>query len=284
MTTSYEAFGQITTRVDGEVRTLTRRRESNLLALLVAAQGRPVSTDRILVELWGADSLASGPASVQVAVSRLRTWLDPERSGARLIARSPAGYSLAVSRDDVDVWAFEDLVEQSLAAPTPVERLVLATQASDLWQGEPYAACDGDSVRAEAVRLEELLVTVHETRAEALLALGQPAPVVRLLGPAVEAHPYREQLWALLARAQYASARQADALATLARLRTRLAEDLGVDPSPCIRAMEQRILAQDPGLVVPTQAAAGALAHRRPRRAVRRCRASSVTGALHLAG
>ena len=217
-------------------------------------------------------------------MSRLRAWLDPLRSGPPAIERTPAGYALALNREDVDVWAFEELVERSLAAPSPVERLVLATQASDLWQGEPYAACQVDSVRTESIRLEELLVTVHETRADALLALGHPAPVVRLLGPIVGSHPYREELWALLARAQYACARQADALATLARLRASLAEDLGVDPSPCIRAMEQRILAQDPGLVVPTQAAAAVHAHHLPRRVVRRCRASSVTAALHLAG
>jgi len=284
MTTSYQAFGQMTALLGDEVRTLTRRRESDLLALLIVAQGRPVSADRILLELWGTEALASGPASVQVTVSRLRAWLDPERSGPRPIERTAAGYALAVSRDDVDVWLFEELVERSLAAPTPVERLVLATQASDLWQGDPYVACHVDSVRAEAVRLEELLVTKHETRAEALIALGHPAPAVRLLGPIVGSHPYREGLWALLARAQYACARQADALATLARLRTSLAEDLGVDPSPCIRAMEQRILAQDPGLVVPTQVAAAVHAHRLPPRVDRRCRASSVTGTLHLAG
>jgi DNA-binding SARP family transcriptional activator len=283
MTTSYQAFGQITARVGDEVRTLTRRRESDLLALLIVARGRPVSVDRIVDELWGADARASGPASVQVAVSRLRSWLDPDRSGPRPIERTPAGYALVV-REEVDVWVFEELVERSLAAPTPVERLVLATHASDLWQGEPYAACRLDSVRTESVRLEELLLAVHETRAEALLALGHPAPAVRLLGPIVGSHPYREGLWALLARAQYACARQADALATLARLRTSLAEDLGVDPSPGIRAMEQRILAQDPGLVVPTQAATTDHARSLPRRAVRRCRASSVTGALHLAG
>jgi DNA-binding SARP family transcriptional activator len=284
MTTSYQAFGQITAHVGDQVRTLTRRRESDLLALLLVARGRPVSADRILLELWGAEDLASGPASVQVAVSRLRAWLDPGRSGPRPIERTPAGYVLEVGRADVDVWVFEELVQQALAARTPSERLLLATRASDLWVGEPFAACHVDSVQCEASRLQELLVTLHETRAEALLALGRPAPAVRLLAPACAAHPYREELWALLARAQYACARQADALATLATLRASLAEDLGVDPSPVIRAMEQRILAQDPGLLSPAQAATGALAHRRPRRVVRRCRAASVTGALHLAG
>ena len=91
MTTSYQAFGQMTAQLGDEVRTLTRRRESDLLALLIVAQGRPVSADRILLELWGAEALASGPASVQVTVSRLRAWLDPERSGPRPIVAHPSG-------------------------------------------------------------------------------------------------------------------------------------------------------------------------------------------------
>ena len=284
MTTSYQAFGQITAHVGDQVRTLTRRRESDLLALLIVARGRPVSADRILLELWGAEDLASGPASVQVAVSRLRAWLDPERSGPRPIERTPAGYVLEVGRADVDVWVFEELVQQALAARTPSERLLLATRASDLWHGEPFAACHVDSVRCEASRLQELLVTVHETRAEALLALGQAAPAVRLLAPACAAHPYREELWALLARAQYACARQADALSTLATLRTNLAEDLGVDPSPCVQATEQRILAQDPALVVRPGGAAADHARHPSRRVTRRCRAASVPGSLLLAG
>ena len=87
-------------------------------------------------------------------------------------------------------------------------------------------------------------MTVQEVRAEALLALGHPATAARLLASVAPDHPYREQLWALLARAQYACARQADALATLATLRTRLAEDLGVDPSSAVRSTEQAILTQ----------------------------------------
>ena len=77
---------------------------------------------------------------------------------------------------------------------------------------------------------------------------GIPAAAVRLLAAVAPEHPYREQLWALLARAQYACTRQADALTTLATLRSRLAEDLGVDPSPVVRDMERAILTQDPSL------------------------------------
>ncbi len=237
----YRVLGEIA--VDGQA--VSRRRERELLGLLVAARGRPVAVERIVEELWEADGARS---AVQVVVSRLRALLDPGRSGPVRVATTPAGYHLEAEPGEVDVWVFEDLAERSLSASTPADRVVLGTRADELWAGEPYAECEAPSLRAEAARLVELHVTVQESRAEALLSLGHPAAAVRLLAPVVPVHPYREQLWALLARAQYACARQADALATLATLRSRLAEDLGVDPSPLVRAMEQSILAQDPGL------------------------------------
>ena len=255
----YRVLGEIA--VDG--RAVTRRRERELFALLVAARGRPVAVERIVDEIWSAEGER---AAVQVAVSRLRALLDPTRSGPVRVATSPAGYQLAAAMDEVDAWVFEDLAERALAAPTAADRLVLGTRATELWAGAPYAECQAPSLRAEATRLAELHLTVQESRAEALLELGHPAAAVRLLAPVAPEHPYREQLWALLARSQYACARQADALATLAELRSRLAEDLGVDPSSVVRSMEQAILAQDPGLtpVAPARAAPS-VAHGRVR-------------------
>jgi DNA-binding SARP family transcriptional activator len=274
--TAFSVLGEIA--VDGAA--VTRRRERELLGLLVAARGRAVSVERILAEIWADEG---GRAAVQVAVSRLRTLLDPERSGRATVQSTPAGYHLVALRDLVDVWVFEDLAEQALAAPTPTDRLVLGTRADELWDGAAYAECQAPSLRTEASRLAELHVTVQESRAEALLSLGHPAAGVRLVAALTPEHPYREQLWALLARAQYACARQADALATLATLRARLAEDLGVDPSPLVRSTERAVLTQDAALSSASQARE---VHRHlvRRRSLRRCRAASVTAGLHLTG
>ncbi len=272
MTHRIRVLGQVaTSTADGAEVALTRRREREVLALLVAARGRPVSTDRLLAEVWQDDG--SAPACVQVVVSRLRALLDPTRTGRREVHSSPAGYALALESGQADVWLFEDLAEQALSAGTPSDRLVLGTRADELWDGEAYAQCRSPLLQAESARLAELRVTVDEARAEALLALGHPAAAVRLLAPVAPDHPYREQLWALLSRSQYASARQAEALATLAALRARLAEDLGVDPSAMVRATEQAILSQDPELTRP---AVVARARHGRSRIVRRCRAVSA--------
>jgi DNA-binding SARP family transcriptional activator len=247
---------------------VTRRRERELLGLLVAAGGAPVAVGHILDEL-GCDRPAA-----QVAVSRLRALLDPTRSRRAVIESTPAGYRLIAERDLVDAWSFEHQVDLALAAPTPADRLVLATRAAELCAGAPYAECQAPALVTEAARLEDLRVSAQETRAEALLALGHPAAAVRLLVALAPQHPYREPLWALLARAQYSCARQADALATLAALRSRLAEDLGVDPSPVVRRLEQAILTQDPGLADGPRPSPRS--HRPRTRVVGRCRAVSA--------
>src|SRR4051812_39649438 len=129
-------------RVLGEIAVdcvaVKRRRERELLGLLVAARGRAVSVERILSEIWPDEG---GRSSVQVAVSRVRALLDPERTGRPTVESTPAGYRLVAATDEVDGWVFEDLAEQALSAPTPADRLVLGTRAAELWRGEPYAEC-----------------------------------------------------------------------------------------------------------------------------------------------
>ena len=71
----------------------------------------------------------------------------------------------------------------------------------------------------------------------------------------VRTHPLRERLWALLATALYRSHRQGDALAALRRAREHLADELGVDPGPELRRLEDLVLRQDPSLDAPAAAA-----------------------------
>ncbi|MGZ5378580.1 MAG: BTAD domain-containing putative transcriptional regulator [Mycobacterium sp.] len=59
-------------------------------------------------------------------------------------------------------------------------------------------------------------------------------------------HPFREPAWEQLMIAYYVSARQSDALAAYQRLKTILADELGIDPSPPLRDLHERILRQEP--------------------------------------
>ncbi len=71
----------------------------------------------------------------------------------------------------------------------------------------------------------------------------------------VAEEPWRERRWAILALARYRCGRQADALESIRIARRTLAEQLGLDPSAELAALELSILRQDPALAAPPEPA-----------------------------
>ena len=103
-------------------------------------------------------------------------------------------------------------------------------------------------------RLEELRLEARERLAELRLAAGGHAGLVGELEGLVAAHPTRERLVGLLMVALYRSGRQAEALGVYQAARAVLAEELGIDPSPVLQRLYQRVLVQDPALEVAAAA------------------------------
>ena len=65
-------------------------------------------------------------------------------------------------------------------------------------------------------------------------------------------YPLDERLWAQRMLACYRAGRQGDALRAFGQARRCLSEELGVEPSPDLVALEHRILDHDPSLAAPT--------------------------------
>ena len=130
---------------------LTRRRERSVLSVLLAAHGAPVAAERLVAEVWGDEAPGQTLASLQVAVSRLRSQLEPDRQarkGSRLVSTA-AGYSLVADVADVDTWTFESLAARGpAAADARRQRLRLADEARALWTASPYADCDAPACSA----------------------------------------------------------------------------------------------------------------------------------------
>ena len=253
----YRVLGEVVVLPDGGTpRTLTRRRERSVLGVLLAARGTPVTAERLLADAW-TDVDAATLGSLQVAVSRLRVELEPDRAPRtppQVLVSGGGGYVLNAPSDAVDAWVFESLVRQALGADRAEESLRLAEEANQLWAGTPYPDCDGELLLRERDRLTELHASLLERRVEDLLALGRDADALTLAMDATGDHPFRERLWSGLALAQYRGGRQGEALETLRRLRTMLADELGVDPTPDVQEMERHILQQDPDLLaVPSR-------------------------------
>ncbi|SCK22797.1 MULTISPECIES: BTAD domain-containing putative transcriptional regulator [unclassified Streptomyces] len=216
-----------------------------LLAILVAGEGRPVSEESLAEGLWGDRPPRNPAGALQVYVSRLRRVLP-----GTALQRSVGGYRLVAP--DTDVERFRGHLVRARASAAD-ERHSDAHESFEaalrLWRGTPYEDL-GDDPSTAAVRaaLLEQRDSAQEEAAAALLATGEHAGAVAALEPLVHAAPYRERRWTLLALALYRSGRQADALNAVRRVRTLLAEELGVDPGPELRRLEGRILSQDPDL------------------------------------
>jgi predicted ATPase/DNA-binding SARP family transcriptional activator len=219
-----------------------------LLAVLLVAGGDVVPADRLVAALWGADPPAGAPVALRAYVSRLRGVL----SGAATLRHHPPGYSLSLRTGTVDAAEFEQLVDAARAAAAAGDhaRAVADLDAAlALWRGDALAEfADEEFATAEATRLTELRTTAAEDRAEALLELGRAAEALPELEMQVRRHPSRERPAVALMRALYATGRQADALGAYHALRTRLDDELGVQPAAPARALYQRILRHDPAL------------------------------------
>ncbi|MFD2355238.1 BTAD domain-containing putative transcriptional regulator [Nonomuraea ferruginea] len=239
----------------GEPVTVPGLKVRALLADLLVHDGRPVSTDRLLGDLWGDDQPGNPTGALQVRVSQLRKALEDAEPGGKHLVVSKAPPATSWPRaEQVDAARFTDLLARAEAADDPRTRAGLLADALDLWRGPAYADfADEEFTRAAVVRLEEQRLTALELRAEARLELGEHGLLVGELGDLVSRHPLRERLRAAHMRALYRAGRQSEALVGYAELRERLAEELGLDPGPELAALHQAILGQDPALSGPAE-------------------------------
>ncbi len=202
-----------------------------VLAALALSVGEAVPVSRLVDVVWGEDPPRTADKTLQGYVARLRKGLGPET-----IVRAGTAYRLDLDADRVDVVRFRRLlmagdVDGALAA----------------WTGTPLAGLDVPGLTAVADGLvEQWLEAVEDDlgRRVATDAAGAVAALTELTA----AHPFREELWALLMTALYRAGRQADALAAFQRAREHLVGELGVEPGPRLRDVEARILDHDEGL------------------------------------
>lgn len=218
-----------------------------LLALLLLHRNRAVGPDRLIEGLWGNDPPQTARKTLQLYVSQLRKVLPPGT-----LETKGSGYVLHVAPGELDVDRFTELVEVGRAATEGGDRALAARALSEalaLWRGP---ALDDfayeDFAQSEIQRLEELRLSALEDRIDADLALGRQARLVDELEQLVATSPLRERFRARLMLALYRCGRQADALAVYRDGRRMLQEELGIEPGPELRQLEQGILTHDSSL------------------------------------
>ncbi|MFE4969363.1 BTAD domain-containing putative transcriptional regulator [Streptomyces sp. NPDC056660] len=238
-------LGPLGAEVAGTPVELGAPRQRAVLALLIAARGGVVPVDRMAEALWRGRPPAKASVSLHAYLSNLRRSLEPgrpPRAPAAVLVTAPPGYALRLAGDAVDAWRFESWVRRARDAPAAEARLLLA-EALGWWRGPAFAEhADEAWAAAEVARLTALRTEARELAVAADLRTGRVAQAATDAESLVRDSPLREEGWRLLALAQWACDRQADALSSLRRATAVLRDELGCDPGPALRRLEQAVL------------------------------------------
>ena len=242
----FGVLGPLEVTDQGFVVPLGGRRQRTVLAVLLLNANGVVSGDRLIDEVWGDYPPSTARKSLQAYVSRLRGLL-----GDGVLEPSPPGYVLRVDSRHFDAERFAELAHRGRESMETDPALAAASlrEALGMWRGGPFAdLADEPSLRSAITRLEDQRLAAVEDRIEADLRLGRHGHLVGELESLIDRHPLRERLRGQLMLALYRSGRQAEALRAYQETRQNLAEELGIEPSPELQRLEERILSQDPGL------------------------------------
>ena len=139
-----------------------------------------------------------------------------------------------------------------------------------LWQGPALSDFTYEEFAQPYIRrFHDLHLDAVEALAAAELEAGHHGDVVPMLDAAIREDPLRERSRELLMLALYRSGRHAEALRTYQQLRSVLVEELGLDPSPPLQRMQERILLHDPLLLPAPEAPVGVAEGRNPYKGLR---------------
>ena len=225
-------------------------KERTVLARLAIDVGNWVSESRVIDALWPEAPPLSARRTLQKYVSRLRTALP-----ATVALESRSGsHRLVVDRAACDLTRVEDALQRArfdMGSGRASEAIALLSEVERSLCGAPLGEL-AVAVWAQAamVRLEALRLSVVEERVAASLTTVDAKAVVGELQSLCEQHPLHEGFHRLRMVALYRSGRQGDALRVCEQLRRRLRDELGIDPSPDVRATERAILEQSPELLL----------------------------------
>ncbi|MGV9247098.1 AfsR/SARP family transcriptional regulator [Streptomyces sp. NPDC003710] len=209
-----------------------------LLTVLALRAGRPVPVALLVDEVWDGDPPADATGALQALVGRLRRTLGPDA-----VESADGGYRLAAAPDDVDLHRFERLAGEGLRALAdgdPGKAAVVLDDALALWHGPALA--DLPDRAAEGARWETRRLDARRGRLAAALGLGDGERHLPELTALCDLHPFDESLQALRLRALRDAGRPAEALAAYEEVRQLLADRLGSDPGPELRALHGQLL------------------------------------------
>ncbi|MGV9914495.1 BTAD domain-containing putative transcriptional regulator [Streptomyces tendae] len=246
----YSILGTVRVTRDGAALALGPPKRMALLALLLLRAPGPLPLSEAVDILWDDDPPPSAVNVVHRHIGALRKTLEPglrSRTKAQHLVRAADGYRLLVDAASSDLLHFRELRSRAQSAVKAGDARKGAqdfVEALDLWQGPTVAAGTyvaqhplftsvGHEFVATAKEAADVVLTAAPAMTEAVL------PALRR---AVDCHPFDEALHSRIIAALAATGRQAEALRQYESIRRILAEELGVEPGPGLRAAQEHLL------------------------------------------
>jgi basic membrane lipoprotein Med (substrate-binding protein (PBP1-ABC) superfamily)/DNA-binding SARP family transcriptional activator len=256
----YAILGPFEAIADGRALELGPPKQRTLLAVMALHANQLVTTEQLIELVWGDAPPRTAAHSVQVYVSDLRRRFG-DAGAPDVISTRGSGYVLHADEETLDAHRFERLVVTGsrLAREGDADGGAHALEAAlRLWRGPPLAdLAYAEFAQPHIRRLDDLRLRAIEELSAAQLQRGRSADALSDLSTLLEQHPFRERARELQLLALYRSGRPADALRTYEAYRRRLADELGVDPSPALQQLQGRMLLQDASLLPLHEPAAG---------------------------
>ncbi|WP_203182951.1 AfsR/SARP family transcriptional regulator [Streptomyces pratensis] len=228
-----------------------------LLASLLLADGRLLTSDQLYGELWGDDPPHTAHNALQAQVSRLRRTLNRLAAAGEVtppLVTHSAGYVLKVDPSTVDMHTFRCRTAEArrVADSDPGRAVDLLDRALALWQGKPLQDVGNSPLcHSTAVQLEEEYLTAHESKLELKLRCGRTEEAIGELRAISVVHPWRERITEMLMLSLYHVGRRAEALETYHSTRRQLTDHLGIEPSRRLKDTLRVILHEEPASSIP---------------------------------
>jgi predicted ATPase/DNA-binding SARP family transcriptional activator len=234
-------LGPLSVNVGGREVVISGARRRDVFIRLVLNGGHPIESAQLLESVWEGDAPAGAANSLQAHVSYLRRQLDHGR--LLTVGRT---YRLDMDGVTVDAVEFEREVlaaQVALDELRPSDAVALARSALARWRGPVLIdVVDHSWGQAEIGRLTELHGRAHSLLLQALLATGPYGDVVAAGELAIAEHPLREELWRSLMVGLARAGRAAEAGRVFRRYRTWLGEEVGLEPSVDLFALDAAII------------------------------------------
>jgi len=233
---SIRCFGGFSIVIKGRPVDLTaiKPRARAVLRLLAVHTGNPVHREVLQTAFWPDADLETGARNLHVAVSSLRSWLEPGvgRGGSSFLLREGDAYRLALQADaEVDLLQFSKALASARVARLRGEGEAAIggfRQALDLYAGEVLPE-DGPAEWAiePRERFRASALEAAQGLAELLLKRGDPTAAANACATGLWIDRFHDPLWKMLIDARE-QAGDAIAASRAKRDYARVLEELGL--------------------------------------------------------